>query len=540
MKINKKTKSNQKEAAIRFVLIFLALIPIIYIFYSMSTQIAARMAEELTLSYTADSPIYWTVGRGMLQDFKPYEDFYETKPPGIFLLSALSFRLFDSAILSNILCFLCLIVIGVTPLLAVICDLRKKTVPVLNRLTLILSAVLFGGMLMLYTQNRSGSAQVESFGAAFGCIYLFLISRMDGQTTKLRSPILWISSLFLMFSVMMKEPFVLVCCAAALLFINTWKDLLKKLILPLFAGGAAGVLLMLFTGTLIPYLQYHLPNMTGSHVGRYGSPITRGFDFKNILNDINIFSPGLMIALLILAGVVFLLVCFQQLRSSQKASLASGFVQIYHVAKLFLIAYVLVFSVALGGQYYNHHYIFAVPIYMALFLYCIQNFRFSLTLGKNTVSLTAVLLCVCISCGAGAVMLPEYERSDTNTPQDLIEMHAQADYVDALLDAAQVDRYQYLGFNGNVFYCFTEHMPLGPSFIQDSYNYTDLDSWFSSSLKEQLDQSQIVIVSKIDAGLMNDYIIDYLDKNFSQTPWDEVKDLPPPYYFFDDIYFRNR
>ena len=290
MKINKKTKSNQKEAAIRFVLIFLALIPIIYIFYSMSTQIAARMAEELTLSYTADSPIYWTVGRGMLQDFKPYEDFYETKPPGIFLLSALSFRLFDSAILSNILCFLCLIVIGVTPLLAVICDLRKKTVPVLNRLTLILSAVLFGGMLMLYTQNRSGSAQVESFGAAFGCIYLFLISRMDGQTTKLRSPILWISSLFLMFSVMMKEPFVLVCCAAALLFINTWKDLLKKLILPLFAGGAAGVLLMLFTGTLIPYLQYHLPNMTGSHVGRYGSPITRGFDFKNILNDINIFS----------------------------------------------------------------------------------------------------------------------------------------------------------------------------------------------------------------------------------------------------------
>ena len=39
---------------------------------------------------------------------------------------------------------------------------------------------------------------------------------------------------------------------------------------------------------------------------------------------------------------------------------------------------------------------------------------------------------------------------------------------------------------------------------------------------------------------MNDYIIDYLDKNFSQTPWDEVKDLPPPYYFFDDIYFRNR
>lgn len=540
VKIHIRQYKNKKEPAIRIILLFLVLIPIVFVVYSILFQIAARMSEELTLAFTADAPLYWTVGRGMLQDFKPYADFYETKPPGIFLLSALSFQLFDSAILTNVICFLCLAAIGILPVAAVYMNLRKKQVPTAGRMIFFAAAVLFGAMLMFYTQQRSGSAQVESFGAAFGCVYLFLISLMDGEKTKFRSPIIWISALFLMFSVMMKEPFVLVCCAAALLFIETKKDLLKKLILPLFAGGAAGVLLMLLTGTLFPYLRYHLPNMTGNHINRYGSPFARGMDFNLILADIGKFSPGLLIALLLLAGSVFLMTFYRQLRQPKTDSRFSGIVRIYHVAKLFFIAYVSVFTVALGGQYYNHHFIFAVPIYMALFLYCIRPLSVIVLPDKNFSRLISVLLCVSIACSAGAVMLPEYKRSTTNTPQDLIEMHEQAEYVDALLDAAKVDRYQYLGFNGNVFYCLTEHLPQGPCFFQDPYNYTTMDSWFSQSLMKQLDEAQIIIAARVDAGILDGYINDYLEQNFTLTPWDEVKDIQSPSHFGYDIYFRRR
>ena len=58
---------------------------------------------ELHHAYNWDSPLYWTVGRGMLNGLKPYTDLFENKPLGMFLISAFSFRLTDDTIICNII-----------------------------------------------------------------------------------------------------------------------------------------------------------------------------------------------------------------------------------------------------------------------------------------------------------------------------------------------------------------------------------------------------------------------------------------------------
>ena len=52
-----------------------------------------RIAFEMQGPFNADSSLYWAVGKGMLNGLVPYTDLFETKPPGIFIISAFSYWL---------------------------------------------------------------------------------------------------------------------------------------------------------------------------------------------------------------------------------------------------------------------------------------------------------------------------------------------------------------------------------------------------------------------------------------------------------------
>ena len=54
-------------------------------------------------AHTSDTQLFWTIGRAILNGFTPYIHIYENKPPGIFLLSAASLRLFDDGTLGFLL-----------------------------------------------------------------------------------------------------------------------------------------------------------------------------------------------------------------------------------------------------------------------------------------------------------------------------------------------------------------------------------------------------------------------------------------------------
>lgn len=491
-------------------------------------NIILHLTCELQLSYTWDTPIYWAVGRGLLNGLKPYVDLFETKPPGVFLLSALSFSLTNDVFLGNVFSFLCLVIIGFAPIFATYFYLKRNKLSPIYHYSLLFTSFVFGTLLMLYCQVRSGQIQVEGLGATFACLYVLTISFIKVENMKFYSPVIFLSSFFLMSSGMFKEPFVLVAIACSLLFINSFKEFLFKLLLPLVYGGLFGVVILLFSGSFAPYIKIYLPHMLGSHISVYGSPFERGFDFLKLLEDLSGFSLLFSFSIFMLF-FNFLFIFAKNLFTKKAISFL-----VFNIMKLFVIIYLPIFAVGLGGQYYNHHFVFAAPFYFSLFVFFILNFTKGTFPYKKTV-LSFLLITLCIS----SLLLPRY-RYDASVLEANPQLRTEAKYVDTLLDAVGEERYQFLGFNGNLFYGFTKHSPLGPVFFQDPNNFMNGENWFSQNLIAQLQKANIVIIDKINVHTLNKTVNAILEENYTEVPYPEAKAIEKPQDFHYKILFRKK
>lgn len=514
------------EKTKRNITFLLLSIPFLYYLFNL---IASYMSIELLNSYTADSPIYWAVGKGMLNGLTPYIDMFETKPPGVFLVSALSFALTNEVYLTNVFCFICLVVIGITPLIfAYITFKNSQNIKI--KVTGYTFALLSGALIMLYSQVRSGNFQVEALGSAFAAIYLLIITTSEAEELKLWSPKIIAAGFFLMASVMFKEPFLLVCIASALIFIENRQQLLKFLCLPLLYGGIMGVIVLILTGTFMPYLTIYLSHMLNRHVEVYGSPIERGFNFKNIIFDLSHFSIVLMVFIICLL-LLYLITSSNNLKKLLPEVKNDCLLATLNLAKFFVILYLTSFAVGMGGQYYNHHYVFAVPLYIALSLYVI---KYSNIIKRQVIYVITVLLIF------GMVSLPMADFDREALANLNIAIREQAQYVDKLCEATNQERYLYLGFNTNDFYGLTEHSPLGPCFIQDRHNFYDTENWFSKSIKQQLEEAQIIIYDSTRTSKMDNYVNSYISKHFTETPWEEAKNIEKPESFKFRVFYRKK
>ena len=117
-------KSFLKKRLFVITLAITILLPSIFFTGKAFVDLSNRVNYELKGPLTWDSPIYLALGRGITNGFKPYIDLFETKPPGIFLISALSFYLFDDTMLTYI--FQALVVIGISFVPAVLIFLSVK------------------------------------------------------------------------------------------------------------------------------------------------------------------------------------------------------------------------------------------------------------------------------------------------------------------------------------------------------------------------------------------------------------------------------
>lgn len=506
----------------------LYLLSIPFLFYLINL-IISYMRIELLNSFTADSPIYWAVGKGILNGLTPYKDMFETKPPGVFLVSALSFALTGEVYLTNIFCFICLVVIGITPLVFAYFTF-KNSGDLKSKIIGFTFALLSGTFIMLYSQVRSGNFQVEALGSAFASVYLLIIALNMAENLKPWSIKVIAAGFFMMAAVMFKEPFLLACIASALIFIENRKQLLNYLIFPLIYGGIMGTIVLMLTGTFIPYLTIYLAHMLNRHIGVYGSPIQRALNFNKIILDISNFSIILMLF------VLCLLICYLVVSSNSIKKFTYKVKNEYllitlNLFKLFAIVFLTSFAVGMGGQYYNHHYVFAVPLYLALTLYVIKN-------SQKIGTLFIYALTVLLIFGFVALPMAEFNEAKLNNLNRVIR--EQAEYVDELCDATNQERYLYLGFNTNYFYGLTEHSPLGPSFIQDRHNFYDTENWFSKAIKKQLDEAQIIIYDSTRTSKMDAYVNNYIAQHFTETPWEEATHLAKPKSFKFKVYFRKR
>jgi hypothetical protein len=152
-----------------YLLVFMlfAMCVMIRVFYGVITY-------ELSHAYTADAPLYWAVGRGMLNGLTPYSEMYENKPIGVFLLSAISFYFTDSTILCNWISILAVLIIAFVPSLNIYDNMKKELLKYNkdNKAKCIYGFFCFwmilfcSTMLAIYAEERSGGFQVEAIGTA--------------------------------------------------------------------------------------------------------------------------------------------------------------------------------------------------------------------------------------------------------------------------------------------------------------------------------------------------------------------------------------
>lgn len=481
-----------------------------------------RVIFEFLGPYNLDGPIYWAVGRGILNGYTPYIDLFETKPPAIFLLSSLSFYLFDSVRLTSVLQG---IVIALFPALLLYATWRK--VQGTSRFTVALSLLVslsFGSFLALYIGDRAGQFQVESFGALF--TLAFALSLPEQKATIRRSLLLG----FLLFSaVSFKEPFLLVAIACVLLKYaaspHICRSLWFSLGLPILIAGILHGLFLSLIGFLWPYLQVYLPEMLGRHIFAAGPLLPRALRFLPLFKDLADYS-------IVLCYIVLLLLFLHILSGVGHSH--SAILRIRAVLMNFAALILLALTVGMGGQYYLHHFIFAAPAYAALFLLCLRT-------PHTEVRFRWVRSAACIFLGAsslvGLIFLPspKYEETIAGMRRDIAQTAAVAEKIDATMDACGLDRYLFIGQNGLQPYAFTRHTPMGPLFFQYQYLMNDARPQFQQSTMSNLFSANFVVLQRVEFDVYSSFAQEYIRQHFTPFPWacaQPFSDGSQPYTFY--------
>lgn len=229
------------------------------------TDLSWVLSFEVRGAMDSDVPIYMIVGRALLRGLTLYTDIYESKPPGIFVLSALSLALTRD---QTLLCVLSALIFASFPIgFAWFAWKEHAGASPWRRYAVAALSFALGTALALYIQEHAGMAQTEAFGIFFLFAYILVALRADPRHSRGMIALL---SLLLLLSIGMKEPFVLIAYGVGLLLAKDWRHFVFTFVVPLGIAAVAGVLLLLISGLLIPYLTVQLPAMIGGRAAADG------------------------------------------------------------------------------------------------------------------------------------------------------------------------------------------------------------------------------------------------------------------------------
>jgi len=450
-----------------------------------------------------DTPIFWTIGRGIANGIQPYTGLFDIKPPGIFILSALSFYFFDSPILTHITQVLVLLIIAIVPLLAYVLHSKEKSAFGLAFSTLL------GLLLALYSDERSGQIEVESFGAAFGALTILLMLNSLEKYKVLK--ILGIS-LCILISCGFKEPFLFPILGASFILCKNIKDWSLKFALPLFIALCLGIIALCSLGWMGGFLQY-LFFMTGTHVNALGSsPLERATAIWKLLDNQNLYSLGF--------GYLFVCIFCALLWVSRTKPL-----QILSLAAALFLASL---SVALGGEYFCHHFIFAVPFYVAIII------KYNINSKHKINAVLLVLLTLSI------LNLPDinWEKRSENFNQ--MKTNAMSvpitKYLDSVMKQSNVKRFVNLcNFtNATVFICYSseigKYSPQGSYYLIDYRLFNRIPD-YADSVLNYVRNGQIAVYDPLGEAISIEFqkeLINILEEQYTPIPWKEIEHIPKP------------
>ncbi len=531
----------------------------------------SRVFYEFQGGFEGDGHIYMAVGRGILNGLLPYRDLFETKPPGMFVISAASLGLFDSIALGTALQALITLGLACCTVLGAWIILRPRLSSDSGRLVLVLS-VAVAALLAFYASVRSGGFQTESFGAFFIALYILTILLGKKRTGWLLPACAGVA---VMIASGLKEPFLLAALGAALLFLSGWREWWRLFFVPLIIAGAGGVLLLFLCGWWDAYISVYLSSMFGQHLAIFGPTWFRAFFLDRLWTDLTSFAlplgvlaaalflsswwlsidagrskrPMIAFGLSVLAAVITFLVgrsvaihllttgtasgsvfmavvCIFATGLGILAAVNIGFLgkqdglsatagAVRHLAFLYL----LIQTIGMGGEFVGHHFGFGVPFFMALIL----HFFFCLA-SRHQEGDTRMLFPVAAGLVLVTLFLPG--REDAARLESFLaserSLQAAARSFDAVLDSCQYDRYLIVGEVPVDIWAYSHHSPLGPAFFQYALNYPldwkKPDPFFINSHLENLQKTPVVIVPETGGRPVPDQIVTYVSDTFTPVP----------------------
>ena len=486
-------------------------------------------SNEIHHAYNWDSPLYWTVGRGILNGFTPYSDLYENKPLGVFLISAISFRLTDDTIICNIVSFFSVFFISILPAISLWGDRKRintADAPVIRYFVCIVTVLTVGCLFAVYCEKRAGSFQAEAIGAAFSILFICLVKQQNEMmTVRKRIFLILCSALSICCAVMLKEPFLLVSVFGALLFVDSIKDLFRSIILPCAIGGLLFILILAVSDAFVPYFSVYIKQLFSARLAENTSVFFESLNVLRLFKDIRKISI-ILLAMILLFIFLFVLRAFRNRKSFALFILS--------VIKLFASVYIASFCVSIGSFYFTHHFVFAVPVYCAIMIYG-AAFLYEYEPHESAPNISVLMLVVLVILAAGMKSRTSYRAYSESYGSLVIK----AQYVDELLDRYKAERYQFIGFNDEEkFFGLTKHSPQGPVFVQDPINFTDKNTWFSKSLISQLDQCDMIIVDHYPSFTIRNCVRNIIKEDFTYIPEDQLP-VSPPDNLECDIYLRT-
>lgn len=481
-----------------------------------ATVATVKMAYALAivLAFEARSPlndylIYTTVGRGILNGFTPYVDLFESKPPGVFLLAALSLAVTGNERLAMLLDvgFLLFFPVG----LALFSLHQPRPRKYMHRALIACLAFCLGTLLVLYIDEHRGSYQTELFGALFASLYLgTLVGNLPEQK--------WLTilrGLLLLATVGLKESLLPATMAAALIVCRDSGQFIRAYLVPLGLAVAGGIAFLALAGWLGPYLHIYLPAMLQYRITVGADPpLFRGLLIRRVFVHLTTYAtaplfgyvlallwacsayfkcPAQSVKTLLLsvgnagAGVLVLhftyvlikLVVLAGFRIALADMFFLGFLAGYllltggatillwrswktertifwHSTFGLVALYLMSLAVALG-EYNDYHFAVAFPCYAALILLFLQHVH-SERPNKAVLALVASLTLIAAILfqfkPIHLILLGNELAYSSTAKKELVTQ------VDALLDDCKIDRYYGVGVLDDL--AFARHSPIGP------------------------------------------------------------------------------
>ena len=485
---------------------------------------------EFNHAYNSDSPLYWAVGRGIMNGLVPYSEMYENKPLGIFLLSYVNFLFTDDIFMCNIFSLIAIISIAFLPLLIFRELLKNEKINYINYSIVFLLIFISSIFFMTYSENNSGAFQVEAFGASCSLLYIWSVIFLKNANNKKQIIIRTIISFIcIQLVVLMKEPFLLIALGSSILFIDKIKDFIKCMVIPSFIGGFCYLFMLFIFKVIKPYFSIYLFQMFSTRFGGESSALSRTMNIWYLLVHLSKFNKVLTIILIIFLFFSFLGVIYYSKLSNK----------LFHLFRLILLVIITSFCVGMGGQYYDHHFIFAVPSYLSLIIYgslvLYKQFDEDFFLKKIFIVFILFLIPILI-INSNREYYGNYSKVYSSIKKNAI-------YVDKLLDFYNEDTYQFIGFNGEeAFYGLTKHSPKGPVFAQDKDNFLTDNNWFAISFLRQLQEVNIIIFDQCYTSSVRKELNDILDNDFTIIPPMKFESRPDDFdyiVFYRKNYFKN-